>query len=392
MKKIILSAVVTAMALSTTASALEDIKVNGQAKLWYETNNAGDNGMFNKDGASGEVVFKLGITGKQGNIGFGATLYETSTMGLESNLVSSTRDNTTDQDIYVGEAYVTAPLGAKTLLKFGKQELDTPLAFTERWNATPNTFNAAVAINNSINNLTLIGAYVGQSSNTGFKSDGTPEHVYGSGKGTYAIAALYKNDAFAVNVWAYELSSLAKAVWIDASIKAGPVALKGYAAQIMAGGAVADALGVTDDTTAFALSAGMKMGSVKLFAAASTVSDDQAALAMANTATGGKKTKLPTMAVYTDGKYVARPGSTAFKLKAATKIAGTGLALQYVNNSNDDIKAIDDMSEIDLIATTKLGDINLKGILMHRDGNAGQSGQAEDSAQQHFRVIASINF
>lgn len=37
MKKIIVSVAVAAIALSTTASALEDIKVNGQAKVWYET-------------------------------------------------------------------------------------------------------------------------------------------------------------------------------------------------------------------------------------------------------------------------------------------------------------------------------------------------------------------
>lgn len=375
MKKIILSATVAAMALTTTASALEDIKVNGQAKLWYETNNAGNNSLFNKDGASGEVVFKLGMTGKQGNVGFGTTVYQASTMGLEGTLVSATRTSTTNGDMYVGEAYITIPAAGKTLLKIGKQELDTPLAYTERWHSAPNTFNAAVAINSAVNNLTLIAAYVGQSSNAGsFKTDGTPANRYMSylgtnhggfaGTSTYAVAGLYKAGGIAVNVWGYELSELANAIWVDASFKAGPVALKAYAAQMMPKGE----LSAMEDTTALALSAGMKAGSVSLMAAASNVSDD-AGLPVANTATNFKKTKLPTAAVYLDGKAVAQPGATAFKVKAATKVAGTGLALQGVMCDNDNgvfSTADQDAMEIDLIATTKLGDVNFKAIAIDR--------------------------
>ena len=197
MKKIILSVAVATMALSTAAAALEDIKVNGQAKLWYETNNAGvqsntkSTDLFNKDQSTGEVVFKLAMTGKQGNVGFGLTAYQASAMGLKGSIVSSTRTNTTNLgnglaagpahtngngvngDMFIAESYITVPMGEKTLLKFGKQELDTPLAFTERWNALPNTFDAAVVVNNSINDVTVIGAYVGTGSNTNYASNGT---------------------------------------------------------------------------------------------------------------------------------------------------------------------------------------------------------------------------
>ncbi len=400
MKKIILSAVVAAMALTTTASALEDIKVKGQAKLWYETNDKGE-GLFNKDKASGEVAFKLAITGKQGNVGFGATVYNMSTMGLENTLVTGARTYAANDDMYLGEAYITAPIGAKTLLKFGKQELDTPLAFTERWNAAPNTFNAAVAINNSIKNLTLIAAYVGQGSandqtdnnNDGkadatWKTNGTPTQGYTNSytdvnsNSTYAVAALYKTNALAVNFWAYELSSVANAIWIDAAMKVGPVALKGYAASMMP---KADS---ADDTTAFALSAGMKVGKIKLFAAASMVGED-GSLRVANTATGFKKTKLPTAGVYTDGVYVADMDSTAFKLKAATKLGSTGIALQAVNNTNG-TNAAKETTEIDLIITQKVGDFNFKAIALNRsfDDKATDT----KSGGNHIRVIASVNF
>ncbi|MEN8147512.1 MAG: hypothetical protein ABFR02_07820, partial [Campylobacterota bacterium] len=152
MKKLIMS-MVAAPLLVTSAFALEDIKVDGQAKLWYESSNAlGKNGsdtLFNTEQSSAEVVFKLGMTGKQGDVSFGTTVYQSSTMGLEGTLVGGTRTAVANGDMFVGEAYIVAPLGMSTIAKIGKQELDTPLAFTERWNAIPNTFNAAVALNNS---------------------------------------------------------------------------------------------------------------------------------------------------------------------------------------------------------------------------------------------------
>jgi len=384
MKKIILSVAAAAMALTTTASALEDIKVNGQAKLWYETNDKAANDLFDQGASSGEVVFKLGMTGKQGNVGFGTTVYQTSTMGLENNLVSGTRTNTANGDMYVGEAYITVPAGAKTLVKFGKQELDTPLAFSERWNATPNTFNAAVAINNSIDNLTLIGAYVGQDSNSvDWKSDGTPSSSLFDG--ALAAAALYKNDMFGANAWYYQLRSTAKAVWVDATVNAGPAKITGYYASMMPEAAVAP-----EDTDAYAVKVAGKVSAVSLMAAYSSVSDDNG-LPVANTATGFKKTKLPTAGVYTDGVYVAQNGSDAFKVKAAGKIGSTGLALQYIDNSNDMAgKAALDTQEIDLIITQKVGDVNLKAILMNRDFDDAATDTA--SGANHVRIIASVNF
>ena len=413
MKKIILSAAVAAMAFSTTASALEDIKVSGQAKLWYETTDAGlaadgeDKSLFSKDSAGGEVVFKLGMTGKQGNVGFGATVYQTSTMGLEGTAVMAVRSNDEiNSDMFVGEAYFTAPLVADTIMKFGKQELDTPLAFTERWNAVPNTFNAAVLLNSSVDNLTLVGAYVGQSTGStatgNFDAGLTGSQFFGT---AYAVAGLYNNDTVAANLWAYKINNVLSnavahggvgvtAVWADAGMKAGPVDLKVYAAMVDHDGAAADT------SYAGAISAGMKAGGVALSAAASTVTDGD--LPVANTATGFKKTKLPTAGVYTDGLYVAQPGSTAVKVKAAGKLGTTGLALQGIMNMNsgDDGEVMGvqnafeaqtlETSEVDLIVTQALGDFNLKGIAMYRTFDDSATDDARGGI--YARIIASVNF
>jgi len=389
MKKILLSVAVATMALSTTASALEDIKVTGDAKVWYETDNAGTPGdMFNKTDASAEVVFKLGMTGKQGDVGFGAELTQGSTMGLEGVLVNGVRTNannlanqTGTGDMYASKLYITAPVAPDTIVKLGRQELNTPFAFTEKWNAQQNNFDAAVFVNSSVSDLTVIGAYVGQTNTDGTNHKATQEfnQLF---NGAFALAALYKNDSLAVNAWAYELPSVAKAFWVDAGMSVGPVALKAYVATMM------PAAANTDDTLGFALSAATDISGIKLSAAASMIGED-GALALANVATNFKKTKLPTAGVYTDGKFVALPDSTAFKVKAATKMGDTGLALQAVNNTNgtDDTK---DTTEIDLIISQKVGAFNLKGIVMHRMF----SDDATDTASggQHVRVIASVKF
>ena len=402
MKKIILSVAVATMALSTVASALEDIKVSGQAKLWYETSDQGDDRtLLNADSASGEVVFKLGVTGKQGNVGFGTTVYQTSSMGLENEVVSATRTNTTNLQTngtpFVGEAYITAPTLASTTLKFGKQELDTPLAFTERWNAVPNSFNAALLVNSSVENLTLIAGYVGQDNATTFKVDGEVNQSYFGG--AYTAAALYKTDAFGANFWVYQINNVAGdsalAYWLDASVKAGPVAVKAYAAMLTNDGDKAAGGLSGEDTTAFALSVAGKAGPVALFAAGSTVSED-GDLAVANTSTGFKKTKLPTAGVYTDGVYVAQPGSVAFKLKASGKMGTTGVALQAVMNENSDkrwdgnIAGSKDTTEIDLIITQKLSDFNFKLLVMNR--SFAETAADDKSGGNYVRLVTSVNF
>lgn len=420
-EKIIVSAAVAAMALSTTASALEDIKVNGQAKVWYETSDKGTtktNDLFHKDQSSAEVAMKIGMTGKQGDVSFEGELSYGTTMGLEDNLVMGARTNAVQEGIYASKFNVTVPLIANTALKLGRQELDTPLAFTEKWNALQNNFDAAVLVNSSVTNLTLIGAYVGQSntadSNT-WKADNQFDQMHG---GAFAAAALYNDKTVAVNAWYYHINRLtrtngalglgltalgatdglgsATALWVDAGVTMGDMNVKGYFGSIMPGDKI------LDDTTALALSGSIKAGDWTISAAASQISDISSgkagAVKMANVATGAKKTKLPTAGVYTDGLYVSVPDSTAIKVKAAGKVGSTGLALQAVMNDNDGNGAIYapgtdnplNTTEVDLIVTQKLGDFDLKAILMNRSFEDNTTDKA--SGGNYVRVIASVNF
>ncbi len=398
MRKIILSVAVAAMALSTTASALEDIKVNGQAKLWYESNSAGVNNLFEGDtDATGELVFKLGVTGKQGNVGFGATIYQTSDLGLTGEALNGTRTYAANEDMFLGEAYVTAPMGSMASLKLGKQELNTPFLFTEKWNALPNTFDAAVVTVKPMNDLSLVAMYVGQDNTPdNFKVDETLNDViYG---GALVLGALYKNSAFDANFWYTNVGNYnnpntgttavpvnedetLSAFYLDAGTKVADVALRAYVATV-------DGSDSEKSTEAYALSAGVKVGSFDLFAAASTVTDD-GHHSVANISTVNKKSFLPTEGVYTDGLYAAHPDSTAFKVKASTKLGSTGIALQVVDNSND-TTAAKETTEVDLFLTDKFGDFSTTAILMHRSFD----NDAVDTASGGYyaRFIVALNF
>lgn len=148
------------------------------------------------------------------------------------------------------------------------------------------------------------------------------------------------------------------------------------------------------DTSAYALNAGGKAGSVSLFAAYSSVDDDNGnnVLPVANVATGFKKTKLPTAGVYNDGFVVAQPGSDTFKIKAGMPAGPVNLTAQYISTTNDTYAQFD-VDEIDLIAATKIADVNLKAIYVNRTfKNDAAAGCVCNSDSDHVRVIAGIDF
>ena len=135
--KISLSAVV-ALGLSSSAFAVDfggvnNVKVNGQAKLYYETKDVDgkNNDLFDQKASTGQAVLKLGVTGNYGKaMGFGLTSYAIDTLGLENNLVSGTRVGKTkaagttsgdplDTQWWFGEAYITYKMG-NTLAKIGR--------------------------------------------------------------------------------------------------------------------------------------------------------------------------------------------------------------------------------------------------------------------------------
>jgi hypothetical protein len=408
---------VVGFASSAMAMDLSSVTVKpyAQAKLYYETIAKDGLGgskedLFHKDTASGQALVTAGVTGKLDKCwGYGFEYMIADTLGLEGNLVSGVRmgqgedGSQLDTHDWASQAYVTySPCDtvlSNTTFKIGRQFLDTPLAFTEKWNLAPNSFDAIVVLNQDIKNVTLVGAYVGRgnglkgsvSNADSFDAYGTTVSPFTKAKGAYAVGALTNLvEGMPINLWYYDLPSTATAAWADAAytLKLADDMSVALGAQY---GTIMPAASALDDTSGFGVKIGGKIGMFNVMAAYSSM-DDDGTVALANTATmsnstGGKKTKLYTAGIYTDGTHVAIPGSDAMKLKASAKVDGIGKFIaQYVHNENDGTPTLD-VDEIDVIFATKVAGIGTKLIYINRDYD-----QASVNDSQHIRVILSKNF
>lgn len=79
-----------AVLVGASAFAIDNVKVSGDAKVYYSTSDEGVNGdLFDKDSSAADTALRVGVTGDLlKGVSFGATAYAVSTLGLENNLVS----------------------------------------------------------------------------------------------------------------------------------------------------------------------------------------------------------------------------------------------------------------------------------------------------------------
>ncbi len=386
-----------------------DIKVTGGAKLFYQTTTSDKTGaadLFEQKSAVGQMAFEAGLSTQVfEGMTVNTNLIALDTLGLENDVVNDIASAGAvhiDSDGeylktqgWLAEANLNYKTG-KTNVIVGRQALNTPLLFTERWNASYNTFDAAVITNSDIPATTLVGAFVGKHNGAAMNNKtavaGFPSTTTHSGKfygfgstynggpldgnvtnGTesaYAAGAIVKPiDNLAINLWYYNVNSAATAYWADASYK-----IAGVFMGIQNSGISAAADGV-DNAMVTAAKIGYGIAGVNFNASFSTTNEGNAGTAtIANVATGDKS-KVYTQMVFQDGATVGARGTTAWKVHGNYTIAGTKLIAQYqqFNRSYIAAPATTEMtgSEFDLIAKAKLGKyFGLTGIYVHQEVGA----------------------
>jgi imipenem/basic amino acid-specific outer membrane pore len=182
MKKVTLSLVAVSMLATTASFAADDLasafkegKASGQIRAFYITR---DYTFANSTGASTSNTNSdrdgLALGGKLGyetaalyGVSAGAVFYTTNTMDASSGTLSKNDTTLFDKDTagnrksitYLGQGYLQAKLG-NTVVKLGRQQLDTPLAGSDDARMTPTLFEAAVVINSDVKDTTLIAAHV----------------------------------------------------------------------------------------------------------------------------------------------------------------------------------------------------------------------------------------
>ena len=433
---------VAALLVGSSAFAIDNVKVSGDAKLYYATADASDkvNGvelnpdssLFAQKDAAGQAALGLGITADLAE-GISAGVHTTvlTTLGLENNLVGGVwagnitpNGNVAGNQLqasngtawWIDQAWVAATAG-KTTGKIGRMEIDTPLAFTEKWNIAENTFEAAVLINQDIPDTTLVAAYVGGSNGANGTTvqnaqDGaTPFRGYttyndgaawaGSLLGTNALDAVGGAGAYAVGLvnntvkpltvqaWYYNVAQVADAYWLQADVNVEGILFGAqYTDMTLKNSVTSTVDGTPHDvaavargnanldltTTAYALMLGYEMKDVATFKAAySSVSDD-GILTIQNTATGDQ-TKLYTEAWWNYG-VVGQAGADSYMFSAEANVATVDLLAQYTHADVDHKGALSaaTMDEYTLTASKSFGPLDATLAYIYSEAKAGNAG------------------
>jgi len=430
---------VAALLIGSSAFALDNIKMSGDANLYYQTNDvktgyaglSGSTDLFGKDNSAADVALNLNITADLlandlVSVSAGAGYTVLTTLGLENNFVSNVVGGAHTATVPTGaqyggplggakvenaswmkEAWIAATSG-KTTAKLGRMVLDTPLAFTETWTAEQNTFEAAVLINQDIPNTTLVGAYVGNGNGTETFGQDAQSNVqtlglasapvvngngdfttYGT-NGAYAVGIV--NNSYApltAQAWYYDVVSLATAYWLQADLDASSLGVDGLTLGAQYCGM--DAAGSntkTDNVYAVKLGYGMKDMFAASVAYSQTNDDGSIGYAGFNTATntGTAQSKLYTEAWWNYG-FVTQQDTQAYNVTVTSPVNGLfDLGVYYTYADQAKATGPHDLTELTVTAGKTYGPLDLTLAYINSD-----YGKVADSSNT-VQVYATVNF
>ena len=155
-------------------------KFDGNMVAYYQTNDAGTNSLFGTNTGESQNNFGIQLRAVNDDLfwGVGAgfevsglatlKLLSSDAMQIAGNYLNATGGS-------LSQAYLTYNIEAiDTSLKLGRQTLPkalSPFAFSEQWQPLQNTFDAALVVNSSIPDTTLVYAFVDKVNTSAIGSD-----------------------------------------------------------------------------------------------------------------------------------------------------------------------------------------------------------------------------
>ena len=136
----------------TLSSALQQTKVEGYARATYQAHDVKNDRTYQDDALGGKLHLE---TGAFYGVSLGASLYSSNALFNDDNkgLVPLRGENHKSYTI-LGEAYLQLDFG-KSMLKIGRQEIETPFAQVDDIGMIPNTFESAIVENRDIEDTTI---------------------------------------------------------------------------------------------------------------------------------------------------------------------------------------------------------------------------------------------
>jgi imipenem/basic amino acid-specific outer membrane pore len=380
--KLIKMSLAAVMVLGTSGFAIENVKMSGDAKLFYHTTDTGGE-LFDQGTSAGDTALRLGVTADLlKGVSFGATAYAVSTLGIEENLVNNVwtgGHNGVEDNAWMGELWLAGTMG-NTTLKAGRMELDTPFVFSEKWSIVPNTFEGAVVLNQDLPDTTLVAAWVGKGNGVnavtqnvapvgldGFMADQAKFSTFGD-SGAYAAGVI--NNSFkplTVQAWYYNVQNVADAYWLQADIDCQLV--KGLKIGAQYGAMDTKGLLATaTDSSAYAFKLGYEGIEGLTVSAAYSKADKDGTLKIANVGTDNlnfAQSKLYTEAWWNYG-LVGEAGSETYNLTALYEVGDiVSLGAFYTSVDNNTVGYT--MDEITLTATKSFGPLDVSLVYINQD-------------------------
>ena len=422
---------VAALLIGSSAFAIDNVKVSGDANVYYQTSDANNKTLLEADSAAADIGVNLNVTADlvkndSVSVSTGAGITALTTLGLENNLVNAvwggahtaTANNGSSVGLkvkdamWVNEAWLAVTV-AKTTAKVGRMALDTPLAFTETWSIEKNTFDAAVLINQDIPDTTLVGAFVGNGNGTenfgivhgapaSSNAAGIAPLVDANGKfntygtdGAYAIAAINNSwKPLTVQAWYYDVTRVATASWLQADLNLDGILVGAQYSGIAVDNNVA--AGVSSDV--YALMAGYTMkDTFTAKVSYSQVGKDFSAgfnTATANGTTvggiaGTAQSKLYTEAWWNYGK-VTQADSSAFNVTVEGTVATVDLGAYYTQVDQTQTAGNNDLSEITITATKSMGPLD--ATVAYINATVEDNNPATDDNSNTIQAYLTLNF
>jgi len=451
--KITKMSLVAALLIGSSAFAIENTKVSGDVKVYYNTNDADvgagtigsttDNlranesgSLFDAKSSAADIAVNLNLTtdlykNDMVSISAGAGATVLATLGLENNLVNNVWGSAHTATIGTGSSFLSSVGGAKvenaswmnelwvaatagkTTLKLGRMELDTPIAYTEKWSIEENTFEGVVVINQDVPDTTLVGAYIGNGNGTedqahqvngqtlraplavgGVVNTNGEFTTYGTtlgtdqGDGAYAVGAINNSwKPLTVQAWYYDITRIVDSYWLQADLN-----IEGIMAGVQYNSMDLDGANTNaDDVYAFMLGYKMKDTFTAKIAYSQVNDDGSIGKAGFNTATASGDSKLYTQPWWSRG-YVVQTDAESYKVCVTSPVNGiVDLGVHYSNVDQGSNTAYanggdNDLQEVTVTAGKTFGPLDATLVYSNIDAKQENNGSAYNQIQAYLTL------
>lgn len=384
---------VAALLVGSSAFAIDNVKVSGDAKLYYGTDDSGTSSLLNKNSSYGQAAASLSLTADlTEGVSAGSKVTALTTLGLQGQLVNAVWEAPNGlADTYIVNDLWLATTVANTTAKIGRMALDTPLVFTEKWSIVENTFESAVLINTDVPDTTIVAAYVGGSNsqfNTGAGFNNVIDTEVNNStfsqffNGAYAVGAINNSWApLTAQAWYYAATSVTTAYWLQADLAMEGFLVGAQYTGISHGDAAAG--------DAFAVMAGYEMKDTftAKIAYSQTGKDASAGFNLA----GSGQSKLYTEAWWNYG-MITQADTSAINLTVEAPIADVVDLGAYITYSDANSDAANDLTEVTLTASKSFGPLDTSLVYIYADINDNLNTTPTNDATNTVQAYLTYNF